>query len=191
MGIIENPGTTDGRGVRIQSRSLGSPAAPSTTAVHAAVTDTGAPQTVTTGITNPGTPRALTATAGGTGADIKAISVTVTGTNAAGSTISEVLPVFTENTPGTVTGSKAFATVTSIAIPAHDGTGATTAIGTSDKLGLGQHLARNTVIAAYLDGTKEGTDPTVAVSASAIESNTVDLNSASNGTEIVVDFYDS
>lgn len=191
MPIIESPAATDGRGVRIQTRSLGSPAAPSTTAVHAAVTDTGEDVVVTTGITNPAVPRALTATAGGTEADIKAIQVTVTGTDASGAVISEALPAFTVNSAGTVTGNKAFATVTSIAIPAHDGTGATTAIGTSDKIGLGAHLARNTVIAAYLAGVKEGTAPTVATSASALSSNTVDLNSASNGTEIIVDFYDS
>ena len=76
-------------------------------------------------------------------------------------------------------------------ISAHDGTGATTSIGSADKLGLGHRLARNTVLAAFLDGTLEGTAPTVAVSATAIESNTVDLDSATDGTEVFVDFYDS
>lgn len=191
MPIIDNSATTDGRGQRIRTLSLGSPAAASTTAVHAAVTDNGTEQTITSAITNPDVPRAVTATAGGTAADIKAIQVTVNGTNAAGQTISETLPAFTENNAGTVTGSKAFATVTSIVIPAHDGTGATTAIGTADKLGLGVALSRNTVLRAFLDGTLEGTAPTVATSASALESNTVDLNSASDGTEVIVDFYDS
>lgn len=133
----------------------------------------------------------MTATAGGTATDIKAIQVTINGTNASGATISETLPAFTVNTAGTVTGSKAFATVTSIVIPAHDGNGATTSVGTADKIGIGAHLGRNTVIAAYLGGTKEGTAPTVATSSSALESNTVDLNSASDGSEIIVDFYDS
>lgn len=192
MPIIE-PGAAvnDGTGVRVISKSLGSPAAASNTAVHAAVTDNGTEQTITTGITIPDVPRCVTATAGGTATDIGAIQVTVNGTNAAGAAISEVLPAFTVDTAGTVTGSKAFATVTSIVIPAHDGLGATTAIGTSDKLGLGAHLARNTVLAAFLAGTKEGTAPTVAVSASALESNTVDLNSALNGGEVIVDYYQS
>jgi hypothetical protein len=181
----------DGTGTRIISKSLGSPAAPDTDIVLAAVTDDGEEAVVTTGITNPDVPRALTATAGGTAADIKAVQVIVAGTNADGAAITETLPAFTVNTAGTVTGSKAFATVTSVTIPPHDGTGATTSIGTSDKLGLGVHLARNTVIAAYLGGTKEGTAPTVAVSASALESNTVDLNSATNGSEVIVDFYQS
>ena len=191
MAIIENPASTDGAGVRIQSYSLGSPAVPSTTAVHAAVTDTGAEQTVTTAITSPDVPRAVTATAGGTGADIKAIQVTVNGTDASGAVISEDLPAFTVNTGGSVTGSKAFATVTNYVIPPHDGTGATTALGTSDKIGLGVSIGRNTVIAAYFGGVKESTAPTVAVSSSALSSNTVDLDSASDGSEIIVDLYNS
>lgn len=191
MGVIDQPAVTDRTGQRIRTASLGSPALGTTTAVHAAVTDTGVPQTITTAITNPPTPRNVTATSGGTAADIKAIQVVVNGTDAEGKTIQETLPVFTENSATTVVGSKAFATVTSIVIPAHDGTGATTAIGLGAKLGLGARLSRNTVIAAFLGGVKEGTDPTVAASASAIESNTVTLNSALDGSAVLVDYYDS
>lgn len=191
MGIIENPAAAGGAGTRIITKSLGSPAAADVDVVLAAVTDDGSEQTIESGFTDPDVPRAVTATAGGTGADVAAIQVTVNGTNAEGVAISEDLPAFTVNTPGTVVGSKAFATVTSVVIPAHDGTGATTSIGTSDKVGLGQRLARNTVLAAFLDGAKEGTAPTVAVSATALESNTVDLNSALDGSEVIVDFYDS
>lgn len=192
MPVIEPAAAVnDGTGTRIISKSLGSPAAADVDVVLAAVTDDGEEATVTTGITNPDVPRCITATAGGTAGDIKAIQVTINGTDANGATITEDLPAFTVNTPGTVTGSKAFATVTSVVIPAHDGTGATTSIGVGDKLGLGVHLARNTVIAAYLAGAKEGTAPTVAVSASALSSNTVDLNSALNGEEVIVDFYQS
>lgn len=158
-----------------------------TDGVHAAVTDNSAEQTITTNITNPGVPRNVTATAGGTAGDIKAIQVVVTGTNYADEVITETLPVFTVDTAGSVVGSKAFKTITSITIPAHDGNGATTAIGFGDKLGLPFLLSHNTVLAAYLGNTKEGTAPTVAVSASALESNTIDLNSALNGT--IVDAY--
>lgn len=192
MSVIE-PGAAvnDGTGSRVLSKSLGSPAAASTTAVLAAVTDDGSEQTITAGITDPDVPRCVTATAGGTAADIAAIQVTVTGTDASGAEITEDLPAFTENSAGTVVGSKAFATVTEVVIPAHDGTGATTAIGVGDKLGLGAHLGRNTVIAAFLNGAKEGTAPTVATSVSTLSSNTVDLNSSLDGDEVVVDFYQS
>lgn len=181
--------TITGARQRVASKSLGSPALGTTTAVHAAVTDDGTTQTITTAITSPDVPRNVTATAGGTAGDIKAIQVTVTGTDAEGATITETLPAFTVNTTGTVTGSKAFATVTSISIPAHDGTGATTAIGLGAKVGLGERLSLDTVIAAHLGGAREGTRPTVAVSASTLASNTVTLNSALNGTEVVVDYY--
>lgn len=162
-------------------------AAASTTGVHAAVTDTGSQQVVTTGITNPPCPRNVTATAGGTATDIKAIQVIIAGTNELDEAITETLPAFTVDTAGTVLGSKAFKTVTSITIPAHDGTGATTAIGFGDKLGLPYYLPDgNTVLQTALGGTKEGTAPTVVADADEIEKNTCDLNSALNGTVVDV-----
>ncbi|HYF94425.1 MAG TPA: hypothetical protein VD969_19575 [Symbiobacteriaceae bacterium] len=148
---------------------------------------TAAADVVATQITQPSVPRNITATAGGVDGDIGAVQVVVTGTNYADEEIAETLPAFTENTPGTVTGNKAFKTVTSISIPAHDGTGATTAIGFGEKLGLPYELPHNTVLAAFLDKAREGTDPTVTTSPTALESNTIDLNSALDGK--VVDVY--
>lgn len=160
----------------------------STTGIHAAVTDNGSEQVVTTGITQPSVPRNITATAGGTAGDIKAIQVVIAGTNYLDEAITETLPAFTVDTAGTVTGSKAFKTVTSITIPAHDDTGATTAIGFGEKLGLPDKLPTNTVLLASLGGTKEATAPTVATSTTAIESNTVDLNSALDSSAVEI-FY--
>lgn len=152
--------------------------------VHAAVTDTGSQQTITTGFGAPPCPRNITATSGGTAGDIKAIQVTVTGTNANGDTISETLPIFTENTATTVVGAKAFKTVTSWTLPAHDGTGATTSLGFGDILGLPHLLPANTVLMATLAGTKESTAPAVVADADELEKNTIDLNSALNGTAV-------
>lgn len=168
-----------------------SPAVGATTAVHAAHTDTGEQVVLTTGITNPDYPRNITATAGGTATDVKAISVIVAGTDIDGNAITETLPAFTVNTTGTVTGSKAFKTVTSITIPAHDGTGATTAIGTGAKLGLPIKMHRNGVIRAHFGGVVEGTAPTVAFSATALESNTATLNSTLDGSEVIIDLHDA
>ena len=155
--------------------------------VHAAVTDNGAEQVITTDITNPPCARNLTATAGGTSGDVKAIQVLIEGTNMKDEAITESLPVFTVNTPGIVTGSKAFKTVTKVTIPAHDGTGATTAIGYGDKLGLPYLLSLNGLLATYIGGALEGTAATIAMSATAIESNTLDPYSSLAGT--VVDAY--
>lgn len=158
-----------------------------TTFVKTAVTSTAEDQVITTGITNPVYPRNVTATAGGTAGDIKAVQVIVEGTNENDEVITETLPAFTVNTAGTVTGSKIFKTITKITMPAHDGTGATTAVGTGNKLGLGFKLAHNTVLSAYVDNTKESNAPTVTVSATAQESNGITLDTALSGK--VVDIY--
>lgn len=183
MGIIEQAAR------RIKSFAVGSPALGTTTAVKTAVTDNGAQQVITTGITNPDVPRCITATAGGTSDDVKAIQVVIAGTNINGEAITETLPAFTVNTTGTVTGSKAFKTVTSITIPAHDGTGATTAIGVGAKLGLPAALTRDTVLNAYLGGARESTRPTVTVDNDEVEKNVVTLNSALDGSAVIVDYY--
>jgi hypothetical protein len=60
-------------------------------------------------------------------------------------------------------------------------------VGWTDILGLPFLLAHNTVDKTYHDNTIEGTPPTVTVSATAIESNTIDLNTALAGK--VVDVY--
>lgn len=174
---------------RILTHSFGAPALGTTTAVHAAVTDNGTQQVITTAITDPAVARNVTATAGGTATDIKAIQVIVAGTNVWGQSITETLPAFTVDTAGTVTGSKAFATVTSITIPAHDGTGATTAIGTGSKLGLPVTLPRKSFVNAWCDDAAE-TISASTVSSSAVESNTVTMTTALNGTKVfLLDYY--
>lgn len=190
MAIIEPGNRIEGASAVVWKKSLGSPAVGSTTGVHAAVTDTGVQVDVTTGITNIAIEygRNVTATSGGTAGDIKAIQVIITGTNSNGAVITETLPVFTENSATTVVGSKAFKTITNIRIPAHDGTGATTAIGFGAKLGIAHCLDVNTVINAYLAGVKEGTAPTVVVDADELEKNLVTLNSTLDSTEVIVTY---
>ena len=61
-------------------------------------------------------------------------------------------------------------------------------VGWGDKLGLPYFLPHNTVLAAYFGGTKEGTAPSVTTDAVAIESNTIDLHSALDGSN-AVDIY--
>jgi hypothetical protein len=173
-------------GDTVSLSATGIPAVASATGVHAAVTDNGAPQTVTTAINQPDVPRNITATAGGTGGDIKAIQVVITGTNAEDVAITETLPIFTVDTPGTVAGLKAFKTVTQIVIPAHDGTGATTAIGFGDVVGLGHRLARNTIKGVYLNNVVDSA-AAVVTSATALESNTIDPTAALSSTPLVVE----
>jgi len=178
-----------GSGSRIFQAALGSPALGAVADIHAAVTDDATQQVITTGLTNPDVPRVVSATAGGTAADIKAIQVIVEGTNDDGVVITETLPVFTVNSAGTVTGLKAFKTVTKITIPAHDGTGATTSVGSGAALGMPYALSKDTIVAAFLNGVYETTRPTVKVS-TAVENTTVSLNSALDGNAVQVDFYE-
>lgn len=145
------------------------------------------PTEKTTGFTQPTCAKNITATAGGTAGDIKAVQVVIEGLNEAGQVITETLPAFTVDTVGTVVGNKAFKSITKVTVPGMDGAGATVSIGYGEKLGIPYQLPHNTVLMALLNHTKESTPPTVAVSATALESNTIDLNSALNGT--VVDVY--
>jgi hypothetical protein len=183
----------DGTGATISIEETGSPRAADTNAVATARTDTGASATVTTGTSINGLPepRNITATADGTPGDIRAEQVVITGTNENGSIISESLTAFTVNTTGTVTGTKVFDSVTSILYPAMDGTGATIAIGHGDLLGIGKQLKRNTILKTYLGGTIEGTAPTVLTDSTALESNTFDLNSALNSTQVIQEYLET
>lgn len=60
-------------------------------------------------------------------------------------------------------------------------------VGWGDKLGLPYFLTHNTVLAAYLGGTKETNAPSVSVDADNLENNTIDLYSDLDGT--AVDIY--
>lgn len=159
--------------------SLGSPAAASNTAGHADVTlADGAITEVMTGITNPDVPRALRVKGNAVGI---AGNVVIDGTNELDEAITET--IIAADT-GAVEGNKAFKTVTKITFPARTTAGDKISVGYNDKLGLPYKLATNTVLMAALNHVKEATAPTVTVSATAIESNTIDLNSALNGDPV-------
>lgn len=149
--------------------------------VLAATAQTDAAQDITENIANPAVPRNLRVK--GNAAD-NAGDVVITGTNYADEEISET---FALNGTDAVEGNKAFKTITQITLPAetHAGTD-TVSVGVGNKLGLPYKRPHNTVLKAYRNNVLEGTAPTVAFSSTAIESNTVLLNSALNGTDVDV-----
>lgn len=165
--------------------------AASTTAIHAAITGSATVvTTVTTSITAPDVTRNVTVTGGGTAADIADGDVTVTGTNTEGKVISETF-TFTANTAATITGNKAFKTVTLIAIPVQDGAGATFAVGTGAKLGLHHRLASTagtgtvrvvSVVPSTGVQTLQAAPSAVATDATNVEGNTVTPATTPNGT---------
>lgn len=145
--------------------------------------------------TNPDVPRALTITTGGTTADIAAGDVVITGTNVEGKTIVENFTM-SDNLNGTVTGTKAFKSVTQVVFPAADSTGATISVGTSNKLGIHHRLlAGKTSVGILSDADIDGTNPvqqgtpTVVVDGEEIENNLVTPATTPNGTTFLVIYY--
>jgi hypothetical protein len=116
-------------------------------------------------------------------------TIVVVGTDLAGNAITETI---TPNAGATVAGAKAFATITSITgagwvIDGVEKTKDKITVGFGDLIGLPDKLVDTAqVLAASLDNVKQATAPTVAVSATALESNTVNLDSALNGTPVKV-----
>lgn len=160
-----------------------------TDGVHVAFTadDTEGGTVVTTNMLTMPCSRNITATiASDTLTNIDAVRVKITGLNALGSVITEELPVFTADTAGTVLGNKIFSSVTKIEVPALTGDCSVT-VGFGDKLGIPYLLDHNTVIRTCLNNVVESTAPTVAASATAIESNSIDLYSDLDGH--IVDVY--
>jgi hypothetical protein len=151
-------------------------------AIHAAITlADGATTVVTTAITQPTVPRCLLVKGNAAGV---AGNVVIEGTNYKDEAITETI-VAADAT--VVRGAKAFKTVTKITAPARTAPGDTISIGATEILGLPYLLTHNTVLKTYVDNTLEATPPTVTVSATAIESNTFDTNTALSGK--VVDIY--
>lgn len=154
----------------------------SNTSVHAAVTLGATGTDVSTAITNPNVPRNIVIKGNASG---MIGDVGITGTNYNDEVITEVLTV---NGATAVVGAKAFKTVTLIQMPGKtNASGDTISVGTGEKLGLPYLLSHNTVYLAFKDNVKEANAPTVTVSATAIESNTIDLDSALNSK--IVDVY--
>ena len=115
--------------------------------------------------------------------------VVVEGTNSGGEIITETIAL---NGSTLVAGNKAFATVTTITLPPYDTANTERVrVGLGAKLGLPVKLSRNSVLYAFLDGVREATAPTVAVSAAALDGNTATLNSALDGSAVIVDLYET
>lgn len=148
--------------------------------------------TVTSFAAQPDVARNLVITAGTSAGSLNTCAVTVTGTNILGASINEVFN-FVASTLSTQTGSKAFKTVTSVAWAAAcevAGAGSystTWNVGTGSKLGLRHCMAKaGDFFHAEFNGIKEVTAPTIAASASAVGSNTATLNSALDGSDVIL-----
>lgn len=147
---------------------------------------------ITTGITNPDQPRNLIITPGGTTADVKGCTITLTGTSYLNKTITEDF-VIADNQSTATTGAKAFKTVSRVAFPAdceEGGFAATWSIGLGEKIGLKRCMnfagdfAWSTVAGAY-----ESTRATVTADDNEVEKNTADFNGTMNGSNDFQAFF--
>jgi len=158
---------------------------------HAGPTSTAA-VTVSSGFTQPDVPRVLSITPGGTTTDVESCTVTVTGTNIQGATITDTF-AFAANASTATLGTKAFRTVSSAAWPANcesGGFAATWDIDTTDKLGLSKCLDQaGYVLMAVFNGAYEATRPTCSADADEVEKNFCDINGTLDGAKNVDLFY--
>jgi len=172
--------------VSLDSFDLMTPAAASTTAISAAVTGN-----ASTAVTTPlnvvlPAPRSITVTSGGTGASIAAVAVVVTGKNVEGKTITESLtPVAA--TPGTLSGTKVFHTVTGFTVPVQTGAGATFSVGTGNNFGIGFRNLSVTQVRLLKTVVATGVESLVApastnFSTTVVEDNWVTLDATAAGT---------
>lgn len=167
-------------------------AAGSASAVLGATAGNTSVVTVTSGITQPDVPRALSVTPSGSG--ILDSYVRVIGTNVEGKVISEDFHTINGST-AIINGVKAFKSVTSVVIGQQGSVSASFAVGTQNILGLKHRLFRNnttvkvyTATAVYGALTLQGV-PTVVANEQNVENNTVLPATVPNGSLIFIICY--
>lgn len=132
-------------------------------------------------IAQPPCARNVTVTVAATTAGhVKAAAIIVAGTNLADEAITESFTP-TVDTPATLVGTKAFKTITSVTVPAQDGDSVTVDIGFGQLIGLPYKLAKKRVLLTLNDGVVD-TAPALTISATVLESNTVDFNGSLDGS---------
>jgi len=161
------------------------PAASATAAgaanVLAATALTTAAQDITTGITQPKTPRVLSIT----GSAATAVgNVVITGTDAAGAALSETI---VSTGAATVVGTKAFATVTKITLPLlASPDGETISVGLAGAFGIPYKLPYDTILKIYNGGTATTVAVGSSFSASSLAANYIKPAAALSGHQVDV-----
>jgi len=123
---------------------------------------------------------AVVTVAATTAAHVKAAAIRVNGLDLDGKALYEDFTP-TEDTPATLTGTKAFASFTSLVIPIQDGASVTVSLGWGQLIGLPYKLSKKRVILTLNDGVVD-TAPTLTISSSVLALNTVDFNGSLDGS---------
>jgi hypothetical protein len=116
-------------------------------------------------------------------------TLAIVGTDLAGNALSETIAPTANSTKTTLNAFKTVTSITGAAWVRDAGAGSedTIKIGTSEAIGLPDKLSDTAqVLFVSLDGVKEATAPTITVDSAVLAKNTVDLNSALNGTAVKI-----
>lgn len=159
----------------------GEPALGTDTAIHAAVALDGSPHVITTAITNPDSPRTIKVVSDNV---LAAGNYPIVGKSIDGTVIGETIVQASGNE--TVESVNAYAEITSFGVPA--GTG-NVSIGTGNKLAFPVFAELDPILAAYLNGVREGTLPTY-TPGSALESCLYQLSSSLNGDPVIIRYME-
>jgi hypothetical protein len=131
-------------------------------------------------LTQPPTPRVLSITGN---AATAVGNVVVTGTDASGAVLVETI---ISTGAATVLGTKAFATLVTIVLPAQGAGGDTISVGLTDRFGLPSALPMNTVIAILNNATVTTVAAGSSFSATVLADNYIDPTAALNAAQIDV-----
>lgn len=178
----------------IEKQNFGIPAGASTVFIKSSISipNSTAAVTVTSFQNQPDVPRNLKIVPFGSTADVAACTVTVTGANYHGETITETF-AFTANQSAATTGNKAFKSVSSVVFPIHCADSpfhARFEINVGEKIGLNKCLdTSGDWLHSSLSGTYEASRATLAVDADEVEKNTADFSGTMNGSNVFRGYF--
>lgn len=173
----------------LEHQTISAPAGASTAYILDDQATSASATTTVTSLTQPDVARVVTITPGGTTADVPADDIVVSGTDWFGDSISETFTL-SANQSTIESGTKAFASITSIVFPIQDGAGATYDVGINEYLGMKRCMASaGHLFSAVFGGVYEGTRPACTADADEVEKNVCDLNSALDGSSDVELFF--
>lgn len=174
----------------LEHQTITTPIVASTTYIlSGSAASSSATTNVTTFAHQPDVARVLTATPGGTTANVAAGNVVITGLDILGHSITDTLAI-TSTQSTTTTGTKAFASVSSIVLPQSGGTGVTFSVGVANALGLKRCMdAAGDLAWAMFNSAFESTRGTAVANATDESLNTYTPNGTLDGTKNVDVFF--
>ena len=173
---------------QVQSVNLGAPALGSGLSILAGHADTGSDQTFTTFVHQPDVARTFVSTPSGTTANVTAVQDIVTGTDAWGNVITEILPAYTAGQATAVTSVNAFLTITKYVQKAN-GASVTITVTGGPKIGLNTILTNDSCVTGFKAGVREATRPVIVPNALIMSKNLISFTSALDGSSAFIAEY--